>query len=1238
MRLLEILPNGDLRLTQKLLDDAIPQYAILSHTWGDESKEVTFEDIVGGSDRGKAGYKKIKFCGNQATQDGLRYFWVDSCCIKKSSDAELSESLNSMFRWYQRAEKCYVYLSDVSTTRKRKTSGGDTLKTWEQAFRESRWFTRGWTLQELLAPTSVKFFSKEGEELGDKQSLEQEIYEITRIPISALRESKLSRFSTEQKFDWAKNRQTTREEDWAYSLLGIFEISMPVVYGEGRRNAVRRLEKEIDDTSKAKQCLRDLRVTDPRADKVRIEEAKGGLIPDSYRWILENNDFKQWRNGQQSHLLWIKGDPGKGKTMLLCGIIDELKKSIAETHLLSFFYCQATDSRINSATAVLRGLLYLLIDQQPSLIWHIQKQHDLAGKNVFEDTNAWVALSDIFTNVLQDPSLKSTYLIIDALDECTIGLPKLLDVIIRKSPVSPHIKWLVSSRNWPPIGEWLDKARRKVTLRLELNAESISTAVSIYIRHKVRQLAQEKKYDNKTRRAVLDHLSSNANGTFLWVALVCQNLQNIPRGRIRARLNSFPPGLNPLYERMMKQICESEDSELCKRILASISTVYEPITLTELTSLVEMLEESSDDIESLQEIVGLCGSFLTIQKDTIYFVHQSAKDYLLAKASVEIFPLGRRQGHYDIFSRSLVVMSRTLRRNIYSLNALGYGIEQVKPTDSDPLAASRYSCVYWVDHLCDWNPSITNDQVDLKDGGIVDTFLRTKYLYWLEALSLCRSVPKGVLAMGRLEALVQSTRQPNTAPVQRGRARMDYDKASYRRKMERLPTDARGPQRLGQLGHVLARLDPTRIGIVGRDGDKTVKIWDASNGKCLWTLKGHSDSVRLVAFLHDLTRLVSASGDRTVRIWDASSSECLQTLEGRSSSVGTVAFSHDSTLLASAWGGTVKIWDASNGECLRTLEGHSRPVCLVAFSHDSTLLASASEGGTMLDGCSDSVYLVAFSHDSTLLALAWGGTVKIWDASNGECLRTLKGHSDSVCLVAFLHDSTWLVLVLGDGTVRIWDASSSERLQTLEGHSGPVDSVAFWHDLTRLVSASWDGTVRIWDTSSGKCLQMLDGYSSWVNMVAFSHDSTLLVSASQDGTVNIWDASSGECLQTLKGHSNSICLVAFLHNLTRIVSALSNRTVRIWDTSSGECLWTLEGHSSFVNSVAFLHDLIRIVLASWDGTVRIWDAGSGECLKALEGYNECVYMAAFLPDAIRLALASRDGTARIWDASSGECL
>ena len=141
MRLLRYEDDGRLTITS-FDDNAIPQYAILSHTWGADAEEVTFADLAEGGCKHKPGYKKIRFCGEQAKQDGLQYFWVDTCCIDKSDQAELSLSIRSMFRWYQNATKCYVYLSDVST-KKRKLNDMLTQFTWESAFRSSRWFTRG---------------------------------------------------------------------------------------------------------------------------------------------------------------------------------------------------------------------------------------------------------------------------------------------------------------------------------------------------------------------------------------------------------------------------------------------------------------------------------------------------------------------------------------------------------------------------------------------------------------------------------------------------------------------------------------------------------------------------------------------------------------------------------------------------------------------------------------------------------------------------------------------------------------------------------------------------------------------------------------------------------------------------------------------------------------------------------------------------------------------------------------
>ena len=254
MRLLERDSAGEFSLTKDLVGDNIPTYAILSHTWGADGDEVTFKDLIGGTSKSKPGYDKIRFCGEQAARDGLRYFWVDTCCIDKSDSTELSEAINSMFRWYRDAAQCYVYLSDVSRAALDINDEFSQLP-WESDFRKSRWFTRGWTLQELLAPASVEFFSKEGEKIGNKKSLERYIGEITGIPVKALQGSHLSNFSVAERISWQKSRETTRQEDKAYSLLGICDVYMSLIYGEGRDNAFKRLREEIDKASKGKSRI-----------------------------------------------------------------------------------------------------------------------------------------------------------------------------------------------------------------------------------------------------------------------------------------------------------------------------------------------------------------------------------------------------------------------------------------------------------------------------------------------------------------------------------------------------------------------------------------------------------------------------------------------------------------------------------------------------------------------------------------------------------------------------------------------------------------------------------------------------------------------------------------------------------------------------------------------------------------------------------------------------------------------
>ncbi|RYP91592.1 hypothetical protein DL770_002306 [Monosporascus sp. CRB-9-2] len=232
MRLL----NCRTKKLEEFVGAAIPRYAILSHAWEDD--EVLFRDIAldNVEYKAKKGWHKIERSCEQALRDGLNYVWVDTICIDKSSSAELSEAINSMFKWYRSSAVCYAYLCDLP----------------EFDLERSRWFTRGWTLQEMIAPGELWFYDRNWVVQGSKSTLLDKLQEITGVDTTALQGGNLRFFSVARKMSWASKRQTTREEDIAYCLLGIFDISMPLLYGEGSKAFIRLQEeiiKEYDDES-----------------------------------------------------------------------------------------------------------------------------------------------------------------------------------------------------------------------------------------------------------------------------------------------------------------------------------------------------------------------------------------------------------------------------------------------------------------------------------------------------------------------------------------------------------------------------------------------------------------------------------------------------------------------------------------------------------------------------------------------------------------------------------------------------------------------------------------------------------------------------------------------------------------------------------------------------------------------------------------------------------------------------
>ncbi|KAM3077020.1 hypothetical protein ACMFMF_004934 [Clarireedia jacksonii] len=623
MRLLHCDNDGNFSLTEFFESD-IPQ-------WGAE--EVTFKDMIDGTGKSKAGYGKIQFCGEQAKRNSLQYFWVDTCCIDKSNNVELAEAINLMFRWYRDATKCYVYLPDVSRPCPDSADGNGSNEPWESTFRKSEWFTRGWTLQELIAPASVDFFSKEGELLGNKASLEQHICEITGIPINALRGSPLSHFSITERMSWAASRETYRQEDKVYSLLGIFDVKMPLLYSEGADNAFNRLKEELLKRAK-KHWLDEIPTgfsnsakrlktshsqssvpsyNDPKSfnPEWRFSEytvhtidtaTKQSIIHQLYfpkiderltnltaaqgktcRWFLNKPEYVLWYNIAQqpdySGFLWIKGHPGTGKSTLMKLLFEEAKSNVKSNPskiILSFFFLARGIIEERSTTGLYRSLLHQLFEKavelRDSLEWMTAD-----GVRVIE-RNGWneEALKQTLIHTVSKLGNRSLMIFVDALDECNQDQARGMvcffeDLVEQAQNDQVQLQICFSSRHYPTV-----TIQKGVEIILE-DEIGHKEDIEKYIRSRLRLGKSEQA--ELLRSEILEKSSS----IFLWVVLVLEILNSeypnssVSVKKIRERLKEIPPKLADLFELILARDGDNiEQLQICLKLILFANRPLQP--------------------------------------------------------------------------------------------------------------------------------------------------------------------------------------------------------------------------------------------------------------------------------------------------------------------------------------------------------------------------------------------------------------------------------------------------------------------------------------------------------------------------------------------------------------------------------------------------------------------------------------------------------------------------------------
>ncbi|KAF4953644.1 hypothetical protein FGADI_5980 [Fusarium gaditjirri] len=977
-----------------------------------------------------------------------------------------------------------------------------------------------------------------------------------------------------------------------YKKLLLFQMRSACLYFRNSTVVILRDALKLDDWSGEINTIKDAErlIPDPRMDKKRIQSQKGDPLKESYGWILESSAYKTFIDDPSSRVLWINGPPGKGKTMLLCGIIDELQKGLRP---ISFFLCQANvkEEDLSSDIAVMRGLIYVLLEHQPSLISAIRPSYDKQKDRLFNSINSSELLGDILTKMLRHPSLHDVILLVDALDECNINRSMLINLIVGLSR-SCKTKWIVSSRDWPEIHQELSDATGLISLDLEQEHESVSQAVRSYISKKVDDLAKAKwKNDLELKEKVFDYMQSHADGTFLWVALVCERLANsgIRKRLVMEELVKFPTSLTDLYQAMMDQITSSSEADRLKQILALVCVVYRPIKSAEISTLVEPMAGYDDD--DVRDAIASCGSFLILQGGEIFFVHQSAKEFLLDQGHDVLFPRGRSHQHVQIFLRSVEAMEDTLQQDIYELGSPG-ALNPYEAPSPDPLASIKYSCIYWAQHLC--------HSESVKEPGLpylktVLHFLRSKFTYWLEALSLMKELSAAMVNMMALENILVDVRMQELTAFIRDACRFI---ANHKTSIKPCALQV----------YCSALIFSPESSVIRQQFSHHIPNWVAVKPK----MDDDWDALIQTIYMNGLTKDATYSPDgcylalsigRTSFVYDTASGDILHQ-EMSDLFSPPLVYSPDGLLLCCAIKNEIAVLHATTFRLIRKLELWADQCLFLPGSND--------------------------------IALVFGEHVTIFDWKTGERVLSLGPIKKSSTVALLSKDCIATVSPLSTA-IKIWDLATGDCKDILDWVGENIDLLACSFD-GRRIAASSIRNIRLWD---------LDDTQSWahkndlvpdqrVSCLAFSADNRLLISGCLSGSIRIWDETGMTNQLASGGQDRTVKLWG--------LSELSSDQLRQKRPSSVQaCDHTLQASEQNscsdepVNIKSLLFSPMGSMLASfpYGGKTHIWDTETDTCTDLVFSNSPSGRdMLSFTPDDRLVAMRDMDEGLGVWDTES----
>ncbi|KAG8532992.1 uncharacterized protein KY384_001774 [Bacidia gigantensis] len=1039
------------------------------------------------------------------------------------------------------------------------------------------------------------------------------------------------------------------------------------------------------------RCLLDLQWPETLSVKVRLKSGNHKVVPGTIDWILRDSSYLEWWSKDDVGLLWLKGGAGKGKTMIAINLIDGPLRPQAEISTVIYFFCQNTNNQLDNVEAIIKGLIWRLAKQQEELKSSLASRWNPDTQSFNNNNTSWEALWDILLEMLESCRRPKIYVVIDALDECKgENVREFLRALVRSGLYNnSKIKWLLISRSFDIAEQELLLAPDQISITMEANSHHISPLVRAYVTDQIMGLERRHLYGTALRCEIEDELISKAENTFLWVGLVCRNLEKIERRKALATIRESPTTLNGMFDQIMTQVCKGEPSlvKTSLRLLKTMTLAFRPLNNFEMRTVIGLTTDLSSEKTDTEILADRCGSFINFREGTtsFEFVHGSARTYFTDGNGKRHLDLYEHYDHADVALSCVMQMAPNLRVNFVGLPqpstiASKEAVFAMEDLETVKVGASlQYAVESWGQHL--GQAAKTKKVFDaLRWTGTIGIFLRTKFLEWLEFSSIVNSLPSAVDTLKVVRDLLSLDDMADTTTLIQ-----DYDRFLTRH----YQTIKLWPLQI----YSSALLFSPHESAVRKNNHSKIPRWlktlpmvDEQWDSLLRTITGHSRGVSALSFSHDGKTIASGSYDRSLKIWNSANGALQENFRGSTDSqespaILTVAYSRDGKWLA--YGndsGIITICDCEAGYTKKIFAGHAGKVQSVEFSRDSNrLLSSGSDDVIKVWNVTSFVLIVqiistgltavAFSLDGWQIAS--GGCrdeIKLWNSITGECERTMMGDVGYATAIAYSPRYGSFASASGydPGLITLWDHTAGTPVKTFVAHPKYVASLVFSSDGRMIASGSGDNMIKLWDSITGHVLAIFSGHTMSVNSLTFSPNDEQLASGSRDETIRLWDCGSGRMtLNTPTNIDGSIDSLAFAPNGRSILSVSRSGALRLWDNTETNFKQSptksveSQSTSSSTGCVTFSFDGKLFASASLKQVefdidkpesfkrksnpmagrilITIVDAALGTFVRNIQtDHEDFITQLAFSPDGNWIASTAMDMTMKIWNSVTGK--